>query len=88
MIVMSSDALTFVVLPSRLDADASLTRLCDRLSNMLDRPIRGVRASSYSELIELIERGRAQLAWMSPLLAALAEDRLPLRPLLVASRAG
>lgn len=88
MIPMTPDALTFGVPPSRLQADASLARLCERLSSLLDRPVRGLRASSYGELIDLIERGHAQLAWMSPLLAALAEDRVSLRPLLVASRAG
>lgn len=82
------DSLTFGILPSRMDSDASLSQLCDRLSTMLDRPVHGVRASSYDELIDLFERGRAQIGWMSPLLAALAEDRLALRPLLVASRAG
>jgi phosphonate transport system substrate-binding protein len=85
---MTPDTLTFGVLPSRVDADPSLRSLCDRLSALLNRPIRSVRASSYDELVDTLERGHTQLAWMSPLLAALAEDRLPLRPLLVASRAG
>jgi phosphate/phosphite/phosphonate ABC transporter binding protein len=88
MIAMASDALTFGVLPSRLDADDSLARLCERLGRMLDRPVQALRASSYGELIDVVERGRAQIVWMSPLLAALAEDRVQLRPLLAASRNG
>ncbi len=85
---MSSTALTFGVLPSRNDAEGALARLCERVGAILDRPVRSLRASSYDELLDFIERGRAQIAWMSPLLAALAEDRLSLRPLLVASRDG
>ena len=88
MRAMSTDPLTFAVLRSRAGADAPLARLCERLGRMLDRPVEGVRASSYDELVELVARGHAQIAWMSPFLAALAEDRCPLRPLLVASRGG
>ncbi len=85
---MPSDPLTFGVLPTRAAGDDALGRLCAQLSTLCDRPVQGVRAASYEELLTTLERGHVQLAWMSPLLAALAEDRFPLRPLLVASRAG
>lgn len=85
---MTTPPLTFALPPGRQDAIASLTQLCERLTAMLDRPVSALRATSYDELFAFLERGRAQLAWMSPLLAALAEDRLTLRPLLVTSRGG
>jgi phosphonate transport system substrate-binding protein len=85
---MTSDALTFVALPARGDSLAALTRLCADVAAICGRPVRAHRAASYEELVTSLERGRAQLAWMSPLVATLAEDRLPLRPLLVTSRAG
>jgi phosphonate transport system substrate-binding protein len=83
---VTGQALTLALPPGRA-ADA-LAQLCERLTAMLDRPVRALRATSYDDLLALLERGHAQVAWMSPLLAALAEDRLPLRPLLVTSRGG
>lgn len=86
---MTAQSLTFALVRRGPDDDgAALTQLCQRLETMLERPVHGVLAASYDDLIGLVERGHASFAWMSPLLAALADQRVPLRPLLVTSRGG
>jgi phosphonate transport system substrate-binding protein len=88
MASMASVPLTLAVLPNRVrpDGATALARLCARLSVMLGRPVTGLRAGSYDAILSALVCEHAQLAWLSPLLASLAEDRVSLRPLLVARR--
>lgn len=79
--------ITLAVVPSVLPGSgARLEPLCDELGQRLGAAVEPLLPATYDELIGALERDRVDFAWMPPMLVALADERVRVRPLLSAVR--
>src|SRR5262245_54373726 len=63
------------------ETQVAASDLAEWLAGRLEQDVQARVAPSYDSLVGDMERDRVQVAWMSPALLVLAEERLSLRPL-------